>query len=95
MKTAVKARLYYQYLWIILTKAQVIEFLGLVISSIEMNIRLPDRKNGKLKEKITSLSNSNDVNVRDLASIIIGAFVATLPTDTHGRLHLGEGVSRF
>ena len=49
---------------------QVTEVLGFIISSLDMTIKLNERKIADIKKKIIELLNSKNVTIRNLASLI-------------------------
>ena len=65
---------------------QVIEFLGFIISSLDMTIRLNEKKIADIKKKIIEFLNSKNVIIRDLASLI-GTLVSTFPAIAFRRLY--------
>ena len=67
---------------------QEIEFLGFIICSKEMSIRLSHRKISQIKLKICTLLSQERVSIRELASII-GSLIATFPAITYydGKLY--------
>lgn len=69
-----------------LTPKQEIEFLGFIISSVDMTIRLAPQKMQKILEKINNLLLLKKPSIRELASVI-GTLVAAFPAVTFGRLH--------
>ena len=68
---------------------QEIEFLGFVLNSVEMKIKLTDCKSGKIISKIKKLLYEGKQTIRDLASVI-GSLVATFPVLPYGKLHYRE-----
>ena len=70
----------------ILIPTQAIEFLGFIISSLDMTMELNERKITDIKKKISELLSSENVTVRDLASLI-GTLVSAFPAITFGRLY--------
>ena len=68
---------------------QEIEFLGFVLNSVEMKIKLTDCKSGKIISKIKKLLYEGKQTIRDLASVI-GSLVATFPVLPYGKLHYKE-----
>ena len=70
----------------ILVPTQEIEFLGFVLNSVEMKIKLTDCKSGKIISKIKKLLYEGKQTLRDLASVI-GSLVATFTVLLHGKLH--------
>ena len=63
-----------------------IEFLGFVLNSVEMKIKLTDCKSSKI---ISKLLYKGKQTIRDLASVI-GSLVATFPVLPYGKLHYRE-----
>ena len=70
----------------VLVPSQEIEFLGFVLNSVEMKIKLTDCKSGKIISKIKKLLYEGKQTLRDLASVI-GSLVATFTVLLHGKLH--------
>ena len=54
----------------ILVPTQEIEFLGFLLNSVEMKIKLTDCKSGKINSKIKKLLYEGKQTIRDLASVI-------------------------
>ena len=73
----------------VLVPAQEIEFLGFVLNSVEMKIKLIDCKSGKIILKIKKLLYDEKQTIRDLASVI-GSLVATFLVLPYGKLHYRE-----
>ena len=73
----------------VLVPSQEIEFLGFVLNSVEMKIKLTDCKSGKIISKIKKLLYERKQTIRDLASAI-GLLVATFPIHPYGKLHYRE-----
>ena len=73
----------------VLVPAQEIEFLGFVLNSVEMKIKLIDWKSGKIILKIKKLLYDEKQTIRDLASVI-GSFFATFLVLPYGKLHYRE-----
>ena len=65
---------------------QVIEFLGFIISSLDMTVRLNEKKIADIKKKVIEFFNSKNVTIRDLASLI-GTLVSTFSAIAFGRLY--------
>ena len=70
----------------VLVPSQEIEFLGFVLNSVEMKIKLTDCKSSKI---ISKLLYKGKQTIRDLASVI-GSLVATFPVLPYGKLHYRE-----
>ena len=70
----------------VLVPTQEIEFLGFVLNSVEMKIKLTDCKSSKI---ISKLLYKGKQTIRDLASVI-GSLVATFPVLPYGKLHYRE-----
>ena len=66
-----------------------IEFLGFILTSVKMNIKLTNCKSGKIISKIKKLLYEGKPTSRDLASVI-GSLVATFPVLPCGKLHYKE-----
>ena len=61
-------------------------FLGFVIDSIAMTIKLTDDKKSKLKQLINDLLAANVITIRSVASIV-GKMVSSLPGSLYGPLY--------
>ena len=68
---------------------QEIEFLGFVLNSVGIAIKLTDYRSGKIISKIKKLRYEENQTIRDLASVI-GSLVATFPVLPYGKLHYRE-----
>ena len=73
----------------VLVPTQKIEFLGFVLNSVEMKVKLTDCKSDKIISKIKKLLYEGKQTIRDLASVI-GSLVATFPVLPYGKLHYRE-----
>ena len=73
----------------VLVPTQEIEFLGFVLNSVEMKIKLTDCKSGKVISTIRKVLYEGKQTIRDLASVI-GSLVATFPVLPYGKLHYRE-----
>ena len=69
-----------------LIPTQIIEFLGFILNSIEMTIKLTDRKIEKYTEKLKSLLYKSYVSIQELAELI-GSLVSAFPGVQYGKLH--------
>ena len=69
-----------------LDPVQKIEFLGFVIDSQNMTLKLSEEKSSKIKDKIGKILLSKEPTIRDLASVI-GSIVAAFPAVPYGKLH--------
>ena len=74
---------------LVLVLTQDIEFLGFVLNSVELKIKLTDCKSGKIILKIKKLLYQGKQTIRDLASVI-GSLVATFSVLPCGKLHYRE-----
>ena len=70
----------------ILQPTQKIEFLGFIIASNEMTIKLSEKKTNTVKNKIRSFLVSQKRTIRELASII-GSIISCFPAEPQGKLH--------
>ena len=70
----------------ILEPTQQIEFLGFLIDSNQMTIRLSEKKTIALKNKIKSFLAHQTRTVRELASVI-GSIISCFPAEPFGKLH--------
>ena len=69
-----------------LLPVQEIEFLGFLINSKNMTIKLTDNKVHCIREKILTLLTMKKPTIRDLASVI-GSVTATFPAIPFGKMH--------
>ena len=65
---------------------QSIEYLGLIIDSVQMKIYLPEAKKMDLKGACQSLLDTNKPTIKHVA-MVIGKHVASFPADQYGPLH--------
>ena len=65
---------------------QEIEFLGFLLNSISMTIRLPTAKAAYVKKACVNLLDKGKITVRELAHVI-GLLVSSLPGVQFGELH--------
>lgn len=70
----------------VLIPTQELEFLGFLLNSISMTIRLPPSKAAHVKSACENLLLKTKVTVRELAHVI-GFLVSSLPGVQFGRLH--------
>ena len=70
----------------VLILTQEIEFLGFVLNSTGMKIKLTDCNSGKIISKTKELLYEEKQTIRDLASVT-GSLVATFPVLPYGKLH--------
>ena len=70
----------------VLVPTQELEFLGFLLNSISMTIRLPPSKAAHVKSSCENLLFRSKVTVRELAHVI-GLIVSSLPGVQFGRLH--------
>ena len=73
----------------VLFPTQKTEFLGFVLNSVEMKIKLTDCKSGKIILKIKKLLYEGKQTIRDLA-FTIGSLIATFPVLPYGKFHYRE-----
>ena len=73
----------------VLVPTQEIEILGLVLTSVEMKIKLTNCKSGKIISKIKKFLCEGKQTITDLASVI-GSLVATFPVLPCGKLRYRE-----
>lgn len=69
-----------------LIPTQELEFLGFLLNSISMTIRLPPSKAAHVKSACETLLSKTKVTIRELAHVI-GLLVSSLPGVQFGRLH--------
>ncbi|XP_067021506.1 uncharacterized protein [Acropora muricata] len=70
----------------VLIPTQELEFLGFLLNSISMTIRLPPSKAAHVKSACENLLSETKVTIRELAHVI-GLLVSSLPGVQFGRLH--------
>ena len=70
----------------VLVPTEEIEFLGFVLTSVQMKINLTDCKSSKIISKIKKLLYEKKQTIRDLASVI-GSLVAIFRVLTYGKLY--------
>ncbi|XP_068739614.1 uncharacterized protein [Montipora capricornis] len=70
----------------VLIPIQELEFLGFLLNSISMTIRLPPSKAAHVKSACENLLSETKVTIRELAHVI-GLLVSSLPGVQFGRLH--------
>ena len=70
----------------ILEPKQEIEFLGFLLNSVSMTIRLPPAKTSYVKKACLDLQNRTQFTIRELAHVI-GLIVSSLPGVQFGELH--------
>ena len=70
----------------ILEPTQQIEFLGFIIDSSQMTIKLSEKKTNVLKNKIKSFLAHQKRTIRELASVI-GYLISCFPAEPLGKLH--------
>lgn len=70
----------------VLIPTQELEFLGFLLNSISMTIRLPPSKAAHVKSACENLLSKTKVTIRELAHVI-GLLVSSLPGVQFGRLH--------
>ena len=64
---------------------QILEFLGFILNSINMTVRLTKEKAQIIKKKCTALKGDKKCTIRDVAKVI-GSLVSTCPGVTYGPL---------
>ena len=69
----------------VLFPTKVIVYLGFILSTIDMTVRLTPEKIAKIKEKILTILEKQYVTIQELAELV-GKLVATLPAVTYGKL---------
>eukprot|EP00794_Sanderia_malayensis_P010499 gene10499-11598_t len=69
-----------------LLPVQELEFLGFLINSKNMTIKLTDNKIHGIREKILKFLNMKKPTIKDLASVI-GTVISTFPAIPYGKLH--------
>ncbi len=77
----------------VLQPTQKIEFLGFIVNSNEMTIKLSEKKTNAVKNKIESFLLSQKRTIRELASLI-GSIVSCFPAEPLGKLHY-RSLERF
>ena len=71
------------------TPVQEITFLGFVINSVSMTVRLTDEKCESLKALCKSMLNKHTPTIHEVSSLV-GKLVASLPGVQYGKLHYRE-----
>ena len=70
----------------ILKPIQEVEFLGFIINSLTMSVRLPASKSAKVQAACKKLLQSEHISIRDVAHVI-GLLVSSLPAVQYGELY--------
>ena len=65
---------------------QTLEFLGFLLNSLTMQVKLPPRKTERLIHECQRVLSTTSLSIRDLASLI-GSLVSTFPGVQFGPLH--------
>lgn len=66
--------------------SQILEFLGFLLNSVEMSVKLTKRKIEKLKSLALRILNKEMIKIEELASLI-GTIVSSFPGTEYGPLH--------
>lgn len=69
----------------VLFPTKVIVYLGFILSTIDMTVRLTPEKIMKIKEKILTILRKQHVTIQEVAELV-GKLVATFPGVTYGKL---------
>ena len=72
-----------------LIPSQEVNFLGVVLNSITMTVRLPMEKKQKMKNACTALQERSKYIIREAARVI-GLLVSSFPTVMYGQLYYRE-----